>query len=137
MKKVLLTGITGFVGGYLHQYLLERGYIVKGTSTTQSSETIFKCHLDNKADIQAVIEAYQPNIIIHTAALSSVTRGQTLDYYIHNVVATENLIEAANQLPELERFIFFSTAGVYGNQNGIVVLHEQLASNPISHYGMC
>lgn len=136
MKKVLITGITGFIGSYLSHYLAKLGYEVKGTSTRIQNDSIFKCQLDKFDEVNAVLTRFSPDMIIHCAALSSVTRGQTIDYYINNVIATENLIEGANKLPNLERFIFLSTAGVYGNQNGIEVLHEQLPPNPISHYGM-
>ncbi len=136
MKKVLITGITGFIGSYLSQYLSALDYEVKGTSTRIQNDSVFKCQLDNKHEVETVLTQFSPDIIIHCAALSSVTRGQTIDYYVNNVIATENLIECANKLPNLERFIFLSTAGVYGNQAGHEVLHENLCPNPISHYGM-
>ncbi len=136
MNRVLITGITGFIGRYLEQSLVKAGYEVKGTSTKIQNERIFKCNLENKNEIETVLTSYSPNIIIHCAALSSVTRGQTIDYYINNVIATENLIESANRLTELERFMFLSTAGVYGNQAGHEILSEDLCPNPISHYGM-
>lgn len=134
MTKILITGITGFLGSYLAKRLTSQGYEVVGISTKKADKNIYQCDLQDKAQTMKVIQEVQPEVVIHCAALSSVTRGNTLDYYINNVLATENLIDATNTILSLNRFLFISTAGVYGNQN-CEILSESLPPNPVSHYG--
>lgn len=134
MTKILITGVTGFLGRYLADKLTGQGYEVVGISTKMADKSTYQCNLQDKMQIMKVVQDAQPDIVIHCAALSSVTRGEVLDYYINNVLATENLIEAVNTTPSVNRFLFISTAGVYGNQD-CEVLTELLPPNPVSHYG--
>lgn len=134
MTKILITGVTGFLGRYLADKLTGQGYEVVGTSTKMADKFTYQCNLQDKIQTMKVVQDAQPDIVIHCAALSSVTKGEVLDYYINNVLATENLIEAVNAVPCVNRFLFISTAGVYGNQD-CEILTEQLSPNPVSHYG--
>jgi GDP-6-deoxy-D-talose 4-dehydrogenase len=136
MKTVLLTGATGFVGRHLSPHLVDLGYKVIGTSSQVKIDAhLQSCNLKDSAQIFHLVNAINPDIVIHAAALSSVTRGSTLDYYQTNVIATENLIRAIHSLSKRTRIIFLSTAGVYGTQ-GVDCLSEDMCPKPVSHYGM-
>lgn len=135
MAKVFITGISGFVGKEVARHFIDDGYTVTGTSFRSKNDLHVTCDLRNSEDISAALNYAQPDIIIHAAALSSVTRGSTMDYYESNVLATENLISAVDSLGGRKRLIFISTAGVYGNQP-VEVLTEDLNPLPVSHYGM-
>ncbi len=58
-----------------------------------------------------------------------------MQYYESNVLATENLFAAINEMGIRCRVLFVSTAGVYGNQ-ATNVLNEELRPLPVSHYGL-
>ena len=134
--KVLITGATGFFGGALYDAYMRHGYDTWGTSTTVNQGRILKCDINDEEEVLRIIGHVQPEIIIHAAALSSVTRWDGLDYYKINVSGTENLLTAFNKLGDIAKlFVFISTAGVYGNQD-INVLSESLMPNPVSHYGL-
>jgi GDP-6-deoxy-D-talose 4-dehydrogenase len=135
MANIFITGISGFIGSELARQMALAGHTVTGSSFTGGSKNHFKCDIRKSEEILAVIEGAQPEIVIHAAALSSVTLGRTMDYYESNVLGTENVIAAVNALGGRRRLVFISTAGVYGNQKE-EVLTEDLPPLPVSHYGM-
>lgn len=134
MKTILLTGASGFVGGYLYKKLVADGYHVVGSSNKSLKERYRSCDLQDAAQVLALVNDVNPDIVIHCAALSSVTISSTLDYYQLNVIASENLFKAIDTLGKRCRVLFLSTAGVYGIQ-GVECLSEDLCPKPVSHYG--
>ena len=48
MKKVLLTGSEGFIGGYIVKELLEQGYFVYGIDNLSKYGNVIRNHSDNK-----------------------------------------------------------------------------------------
>lgn len=134
MASILVTGATGFVGRHLVRQLRGQGHDIVGTSTREGHDGV-ACDLRDRERVREVVNAADPEVVIHLAALSSVTAGATLEYYETNLVGTENLLQAVNALGSRRRFIFVSTAGVYGNQQ-TSILSEDLAPLPVSHYGI-
>lgn len=136
MARILLTGVTGFLGKHLFRHLENMGHEVFGTaSRSQVDAPIFYCDIRDQLAVEDVLHRVQPEIVIHCAAISSVTSSVAQDYYSVNTVGTENMVHAALALPHQVRFIFISTAGVYGNQD-TDLLHEALCPKPVHHYGM-
>lgn len=135
MKKVLLTGASGFIGTHLLKQLLQDGYDVICVSNQQIREGFVNCDLQDADQTSALFRDTNPDIIIHAAALSSVTKGSTIDYYNLNVVASENVFNSIEKLKLRKRIILLSTAGVYGNQD-TACLTEDLQPKPVSHYGL-
>ncbi len=132
MIKVLVTGGSGFFGQGIMKAFTEKGYDVTGT-TTRSDGPLIACDIVDYEAIEKVINDINPDIIIHSAALSSVTSGRPIDYYRVNVVGTENVLRAASS--RKRRVVLVSTAGVYGNQP-TDTLTEDLAPAPVHHYGI-
>ena len=135
MAKIFITGISGFIGSELARQMALAGHTVMGSSFTAASQNHIKCDIRKPDEIRVAVVGAQPEIIVHAAALSSVTLGRTMDYYESNVLGTENVIAAVNALGGRRRMVFISTAGVYGNQK-VEVLTEDLSPLPVSHYGM-
>ncbi|NYH27621.1 NAD-dependent epimerase/dehydratase family protein [Paraburkholderia bryophila] len=135
MALILVTGSTGFIGRYLAPRLEEDGHTVVGLTTQKCDGENVVCDLTSPEDVAAVVKTIDPDVIVHLAALSSVTLGMTLDYYRTNVVGTENLFRAMDALNRKRRVIVVSTAGVYGNQPH-EILTEELRPLPVSHYGI-
>jgi nucleoside-diphosphate-sugar epimerase len=135
MTIALVTGISGFFGSVLADCLALRGYEVFGTTTGTPTPGHYPCDIRDPAQVQSVFERLAPDVVVHCAAISSVTSNPPLDYYETNVIGTENILNAATKLQKPIRFIFISTAGVYGNQK-VELLDEGLAPLPVHHYGM-
>lgn len=136
MARILVTGATGFLGRHLCMHLTSMGHDVYGTSNRgKVDERTFFCDVFEQSSVNSVFEQSKPDIIVHCAAISSVTSSAAADYYRVNTVGTENMINAAVAAGGKKRFILVSTAGVYGNQN-TDQLHEELCPKPVHHYGM-
>ena len=74
------------------------------------------------------------NGIIHFAAKKNATESvvMPLHYYENNVVGSLNLLKVMEKFPECTRFLFSSTAAVYGEQDNCA---EDFECKPISPYG--
>jgi nucleoside-diphosphate-sugar epimerase len=135
MSRILVTGSTGFVGACLQEVLSTSGHEVVGTTTGLPSESRLYCNIEDRDAVAALMHDVQPEVVIHCAAISSVTAGRPMEYYRVNTVGTENLADCFAAVPARKRFVFVSTAGVYGNQD-VEVLHEGLCPLPVHHYGL-
>ncbi len=142
-KKVLVTGGAGFIGSHLLDALIkaEAHITILDDFSTGSLENIN--HIKNKLTIIAgSIDDHETclkackgiDIIFHLAALSSVQNcnENPEECYNVNIQGTYNMLNAAHHLG-ISRFIFASSAAVYGAQEGI--LSESLPCMPISAYG--
>lgn len=132
MTKVLVTGGSGFFGKGMMEAFAASGYDVVGT-TTRSGGPLIECDIVDYDAVERVVNDVDPDVIIHSAALSSVTSGRPIDYYTVNVIGTENVLRAASG--RRRRVVLISTAGVYGNQP-TGELTEDLHPAPVHHYGI-
>lgn len=135
MLRVFITGILGFIGQHLARQMRAEGHLVTGTTFNVNDAEHVHCDIRNPEEIRIAVAEANPDIIIHLAAISSVTLGKTLEYYECNVVGTENVIAAVKAMDGRRRLVFVSSAAVYGNQP-VDVLTEDLQPLPVSHYGM-
>lgn len=136
MARVLITGVTGFLGRSIEAQLRADGHEVYGTTTSSAKDADHRrCDITDALAVKALIEEIAPERVIHSAAQSSVTEGTVNDYYSVNVVGTDNLLNAVAATGGVERFVLISTAGVYGNQPA-EILTEDLAPLPVHHYGL-
>lgn len=109
MEKVLITGITGFVGSHLAEYLIEQNVDVYGTvrwrSRTENIEYIKnKIHLidtdiKDAYSIQSAIDEAQPDYIFHLAAQSFVPTSwhAPAETLTTNIIGNANLLEAVRK----------------------------------------
>lgn len=137
-KVVLITGITGFTGKYITDFLVSKQYKVFGI-TNQKNPTdsnIFYCDILNLEQLKSILSKIKPNYIFHFAAISFVQHKNISEIYNVNVIGTQNLLNASLDIKDvLKKIILASSAAVYGNQN-VNILHEKLCPNPINHYGL-
>ncbi|MCS7143073.1 MAG: NAD-dependent epimerase/dehydratase family protein [Aigarchaeota archaeon] len=111
--RVLITGSMGFVGRSLREYLLRAGYEVIGIDSRPNSD-----YNVDILDLHRLIEVFrrvEPDAVIHLAAISSPPACLSDQYncFKVNVLGTLNVLEAA-KLTSLKRFIYASSANVYG-----------------------
>jgi nucleoside-diphosphate-sugar epimerase len=112
-RTVLVTGVSGFVGGALGAYLRDLGFHVTGVSRKPPRPG--SCDIHHAHDLAQPIPAdawpVEPDAIIHCAALSSPWAHPDA-YTANNVTATANVIAAAAQC-RAERLVFISSSSVY------------------------
>ena len=138
MKKILITGATGFIGRYCCQEILARGNdylaIVRNTLDEEAFPKTVKGNLHDKEELIKIIKKYKPDAILHLAAIAAVTYGDVSEIYSTNISATETLLEALYDTCDSDtRVVLASTAGVYGNQKD-KYYYENMPYNPVNHY---
>ncbi len=132
MKRILITGATGFVGRHLIAALNAAGGApgaeIFGTCFPERPESCSDLcasapntrlvHLDLRNGAQAVdaVRAVKPEWIFHLAALSQVRLSWLLrrEVFDTNLLGTYNLFEAARLHASKARFLFVSSSDVYG-----------------------
>jgi nucleoside-diphosphate-sugar epimerase len=114
MKKILLTGSSGFIGAHVGNYLHTQGYTVIGVDKKQSDTAInyeFIQH-DLTESCQGLPEV---DIVLHLAAFNGTKYFYThpFDVIKQNIISTINLIDRYQG--KIERFVYAgspeSTAG--------------------------
>ncbi len=138
MKTVFITGANGFLGQHLTLYLAAKGYIViasgRGRCRIPLSKKFEYAELDltDKDAVYQCLQSHQPDIIIHTAAMSKPDECNNNKKLclVNNVDATENLLSAARSFSP--HFIYTSTDFIFG-ENGPHSEEDQ--PEPLNFYG--
>lgn len=143
-KRVLVTGGAGFIGSHLVDQLVKQGACISvlddlSTGAMENIKNVVNDIVFIHGDItsfQTCLAATQnQSIIFHLAAITSVPESVTQPRicFNTNIKGTYNMLEAT-RINHGERFIFSSSAAVYGNHEGIC--SEEKNCNPQSPYGI-
>ena len=111
MRRVLVTGVTGFVGSHLVDYLLSRGDceifgIHRWRSRTENIEhfmdriTLMECDLRDASSTRDTLEKIRPDWIFHLAAQSFVPTSWNApsESLTTNILGQLNLLEAVRRV---------------------------------------
>ena len=133
MKKVIVTGGSGFIGSNLVNFLIKKKFfVINLDKLTYSSNTyendlrnkknykLIKVDIINKTNIIKIIKKYKPKAIFNLAAETHVDRSiDSPTNFIHtNINGTFNLLEALRFLKKKKinpKLIHISTDEVYGD----------------------
>ena len=139
--KILVTGANGFLGQHLCHYFSSKGLNISGVSRGKSRipEDIqlnyFEADLCNSQQVKAIVGHIQPDVIIHTAAMSKPDECQAdKEACLRcNVEATRFLLAALKEnAASAPRFIYISTDFIFG-ENG--PHGEDEKTGPLNFYG--
>ena len=120
MRRILITGGTGFVGSHLVRFLnsVDAKLIVVSSGGVKTQlPGVDYCRVDirNADDVRAVVRDASPHQIYHLAGISSVSASwqhPRLTFDV-NVVGSCNIFDAAMRLPSPPRILNVSTSQVY------------------------
>ncbi|MBI2498616.1 GDP-mannose 4,6-dehydratase [Candidatus Woesearchaeota archaeon] len=150
MKRVLITGITGFIGNEVARKICDE-YEVYGLVRTTSNKNALNPvkdilgkieirygNLTDFSAIRKIVKDISPHYIIHLGAATAVRHSfeNPLEFQETTHLATVNLVHAALDLAEFKKFIFASTMETYGDQNQKTPFKEDLILNPLSPYAV-
>ncbi len=139
-QRVLITGSNGLLGQKLVQLLSQEKSIeliasARGTNRLPATSDYQYVSLDitHEAEVNQVFETFQPNMIIHTAAMTNVDTCETdpIGCELLNVTAVKYLISASEKYDTF--FCHLSTDFIFDGANGPYA--EDAEANPISIYG--
>ena len=124
--RLLITGITGFVGSHMADYALARGALVFGSSRWRSKTenidhlrsriTLIDSDLRDLSSVRGLVEASNPSHVIHLAAQSFAgaswqSPAETLST---NILSQVNLLEAIRALKPFPRVLVVGSSEEYG-----------------------
>jgi UDP-glucose 4-epimerase len=147
----LITGGAGYIGTHIADEFIRAGKsVILYDSLYQGLEPriaylrahhnaqipFIKADIRDYNEIEGAIRAHKVDGIVHTAALKAV--GESMEkpdeYFQVNLEATNELIEIAKR-NGVKKFIFSSTAAVYGSPDTMDPCKEDGPKAPISPYG--
>ncbi len=137
--KVLVTGANGLLGQKLCALLeQDTGIHLIATAKEQLKFELGKASIDllditNPLQVEEIFNKYQPDYIVHTAALTNVDTCEIEkeNCWNINVNATHHLLSAAAKTKT--HFIFLSTDFIFDGKEEL--LTEEAAPGPVNYYG--
>ena len=148
MKKVLVTGGTGYIGSHTAVELIMAGYeviIIDNLSNSRSEvvdaiqeitgkrPAFYEFDLCNKKDVSDFFAKNQVDAIIHFAAFKAVGESvqEPLKYYHNNLLSLINLLQTSENI----NMVFSSSCSVYGDTDVLPVREDTPFSKAQSPYG--
>ena len=140
MKKILITGANGLLGQKLVSLIAKQESVhllvtARGECRFSIPENVSYQNLDitNAADCKSLMEEYQPDALIHAAAMTQVDACETERELCDsiNITGVQNLIQAIGD--RNIHFVHISTDFIYeGDEEEYF---ENSKVNPLSYYG--
>lgn len=140
MRKVLLTGATGFLGSHVAEILSKKG--IEIVALKRATSNIWRCStfvnniiwidFDDQGEWKKKVTSHSPSEIIHCAWVGVESKDRNnWSLQSKNIELLVNLLEIT-QFLKLEKFVFLGSQAEYGNI-GHKVSEDQVV-NPLSAY---
>ena len=149
MKKVIVTGGSGFIGSNLIKFLIKKNYFVinidKNTYSKNSyilkninkkKYLFFKLDINNIKKVLKILKRHKPEAIFNLAAETHVDRSiDTPKQFIHsNINGVFNLLESIREYGRKIKLVHISTDEVYGDIKDKSRSSENSPYDPSSPY---
>lgn len=149
MKKILVTGGTGYIGSHIVVRLIESGYdvvILDNLSNSNASvidriekitkkPSFIQGDVRDRSLLKKIFNDHYIEAVIHCAGYKAVSESveDPLKYYENNVGGSISLLEAMKEA-NIHHFVFSSSATVYGRPKKLPI-NEDHPLIPASPYG--
>ena len=144
--KVLITGISGFVGKYLVEELVNEQPDIEINGTyfddkelpslgdLREKIELHSCNIGDPQQVQEVLAKVQPDQIYHLAAMSSGAEEDRQKVFAVNVDGTLNILQACKKLDKKVKILLASTGYVYGSSDNARPFSECGKIKPMGIY---
>lgn len=152
-RKFFVTGTAGFIGFHLAKLLLAEGHDVAGFDGITDYYNVelkrrrhqmllqnerfgaVEAMLEDRDRIDAAIDSFQPDVIVHLAAQAGVRYSleNPHAYLSTNVIGTFNVMEAARR-NKVDHLLMASTSSVYGANDDMPFNETEKADTPLTIY---
>lgn len=128
MKKILITGSTGFLGSRLAYYFKDKYQLLLPTHG--------ELNISREEAVKAYLEEHCPNVVLHCAALSNTWYCEQHPEESHrvNVQGTVKLAKACKKIGA--KLVFMSSDQVYNGTPMLGALKEEDVLQPVNTYGL-
>lgn len=142
MSTVVVTGVSGYIGGQTALLLKDAGERVVGIDRRPLPphlkgvcDRFVQEDFSSKHALSIVVQE-RPDAIVHCAGTSLVGPSVTnpAEYYRNNVVNTFELLEIVRKALPRIKFVYSSSAATYG-EPVMLPIHEVDPAEPVSPYG--
>ena len=143
--KILITGASGFIGSFIVEEALRRGFetwaAVRGSSSrqflTDSRIHFIELNLDSEQQLIEQLRGHQFDYVVHAAGVTKCLDKR--DFYRINTEGTQHLVTALQRLQmPLQRFVYLSSLSVFGairEQQPYEEIRETDTPQPNTEYG--
>ena len=143
--KILITGASGFIGSFIVEEALRRGFetwaVVRKSSSkaylTDERINFIELNLSSREQLVEQLRPHLFDYVVHAAGVTKCTDKR--DFYRINTEGTKNLVEALMELQmPLKRFVFVSSLSVFGairEQLPYEEIRETDTPQPNTEYG--
>jgi CDP-glucose 4,6-dehydratase len=133
-KRVLVTGHTGFKGGWLSLWLADLGAIVTGLGLPPTEpESFFKAveleshveslivDVNDATSLEQAVTTAQPQVVFHLAAQALVRASYTdpVGTFMTNIMGVVNLLDAVRRTPSVEAVLIVTSDKAYENKEWV------------------
>jgi len=111
--KIIVTGGSGFIGTNVVQYYTDRGDDVLSLDKVQPQNdehlSVFRqVDIENSEQLNNIFQSFKPDYVVHLAARTDLDGGNISDYS-SNIVGVENILRAAELVPNLRKILITSS----------------------------
>ena len=135
--RIVVTGSAGYFGGVIAQSLSSNGHTVVGVDRLahrgSSHFSTYQVDVRNRDDVLGVLHAFNPDVVVHAAAVLAHERPSREDLWTSNVDGTRVLAECAKAVGA-KQFVFISTNCLWGVDLGRPVTTND-EPRPVELYG--
>jgi len=143
--KILITGASGFIGSFIVEEALQRGFETWAAVRRSSSREylqderihFIELNLSSKEQLVEQLREHQFDYVVHAAGVTKCIDKR--DFYRINTEGTKNLVTALLELQTpLKRFVFVSSLSVFGairEQQPYEEIRETDTPQPNTEYG--
>ena len=143
--KILITGASGFIGSFIVEEALRRGFETWAAVRKSSSREylqderihFIELNLSSKAQLMEQLRPHQFDYVVHAAGVTKCLNKQ--DFHRINTEGTKHLVEAILELQmPIKRFVYLSSLSIFGaikEQQPYEEIKETDNPQPNTEYG--